>query len=106
MKEYGIEHRDAHLGNVKFVVDEKARLLDWGFAVRMKWDGRYYVRGHDKLVWNSGEPGAKYTTEEFRKYWINWMVKTEFEAQMTRQAIGDTDCQKYLSDIRWWYERD
>jgi hypothetical protein len=31
----------------------------------MKWDGRYYVRGHDKLVWNSGEPGAKYTAEDF-----------------------------------------
>ncbi|KAG2140518.1 uncharacterized protein EDB93DRAFT_678933 [Suillus bovinus] len=77
-----------------------------GFAVRMKWDGRYYVRGHDKLVWNSGEPGTKYTPEEFRRYWINWMVKTEYEAQMTRRAIDDTDCQKYLSDVRWWYERD
>ncbi|KAG2140521.1 uncharacterized protein EDB93DRAFT_1089858, partial [Suillus bovinus] len=29
VKEYGVEHRDAHLGNVKFVVNEKARLLDW-----------------------------------------------------------------------------
>ena len=34
------------------------------------------------------------------------MVKTEYKAQMTRQAMGNTDCQEYLSDMGWWYERD
>ncbi|KIK93901.1 hypothetical protein PAXRUDRAFT_486328 [Paxillus rubicundulus Ve08.2h10] len=70
VRKYGIEHRDAHFGNVMFTMQGdqpvKAHLFDWGIAVRMKWDGRYYIRGEDIIVWGDSEQGAKYTPEEFK----------------------------------------
>jgi hypothetical protein len=88
----------------------------------MKWDGHHYVRGQDKLLWNDGQSGARYTPEEFvsapnvmfvhvftvtqRRYWVGWMVKTEYEAQLSKQAISKADCQNYLKGMGWWYDRD
>ncbi|EIW81816.1 hypothetical protein CONPUDRAFT_72202 [Coniophora puteana RWD-64-598 SS2] len=110
VKKHGMEHRDAHLANVKFETKGgtlvRAHVFDWGFAARMTWDGRYYVRANDTLVWNSGEAGAKYTPDQFRKYWIEWMVKTEYEAQMSRQGISREDGSKFLANLDWWFEWD
>ncbi|KAJ7511411.1 acid phosphatase-domain-containing protein [Mycena galericulata] len=131
VKKDGVEHRDAHLANVYFTMHgdqpKKAHLLDWGIAVLMSWDGHRYVRGDDFLVWSDSEPGRKYTPEEFvslsfppmrnsgllpltllreqRKYWVKWMVKTEYEANMSRHNITVEDGQKFLMDIDWWYHR-
>ncbi|KAF8833572.1 hypothetical protein BDN67DRAFT_705711 [Paxillus ammoniavirescens] len=109
VKKYGIEHRDAHLANVMFTMKGdhpvKAHLFDWGIAVRMKWDGRHYIRGQDVIVWGRSEQGERYTPEEFRKYWITWMVKTEYEANMKRHSITHEDGEKFLKDLNWWFER-
>lgn len=109
VKKHGIEHRDAHLANVYFDTHgdqpTKAHLLDWGIAVKMKWDGSRYVRGQDHLVWQDAGAGEKYTPEEFRRYWIKWMVKTEYEANMKRHSITDKDGKEFLKDIDWWYHR-
>ncbi|KAK7458711.1 hypothetical protein VKT23_009710 [Stygiomarasmius scandens] len=109
VKKYGIEHRDAHLANANFTMDGdqpvKAHLLDWGIAVQMKWDGKRYIRGDDVLLWADSEAGMKYTPEEFRQYWITWMVKTEYEANVSRKAITEEDSKKFLSDLSWWFQR-
>ncbi|TFK22410.1 hypothetical protein FA15DRAFT_748759 [Coprinopsis marcescibilis] len=109
VKKYGLEHRDAHLANVYFTMDGdqpvKGHLLDWGIAVKMKWDGKYYIRGDDKILWQDSEAGAKYTKEEFRRYWITWMVKTEYEANMKRNAITESDGYNFLKDLDWWFKR-
>lgn len=109
VRNYGIEHRDAHLANVFVHMQgdqpSKARLLDWGIAVLMKWDGNRYIRGQDHLVWQDSGAGEKYTPEEFRRYWITWMVTTEYEANMGRNAITDKDGREFLRDIEWWFRR-
>jgi len=109
VQKYGIEHCDAHLANVFFTMhgDQpvQAHLLDWGISVQMTWDGTRYVRGHDYLMWQDAGPGEKYTPEEFRQYWIRWMVKTEYEALMSRHQITERDGKEFLKDIDWWYQR-
>ncbi|KAF8837791.1 hypothetical protein BDN67DRAFT_991610 [Paxillus ammoniavirescens] len=91
VKRYGIEHRDAHLANVMFTMQGdqpvKAHLFDC-------------------------EQGERYTPEEFvsspsfthRRYWITWMVKTEYEANMKRHSITHEDGEKFLKDLKWWFE--
>ncbi|KAF8653619.1 hypothetical protein AX16_003771 [Volvariella volvacea WC 439] len=110
VKKHGIEHLDAHLGNVMFTMEGdkpvKAHLFDWGLAVRTKWDGCYYIRGEEIVPWGWTEPGARYTAEEFRRYWITWMVKTEYEANMKRQSITQEDGMDFLKDLSWWFRRD
>ncbi|KIK50347.1 hypothetical protein GYMLUDRAFT_89293 [Collybiopsis luxurians FD-317 M1] len=81
VKKYSIEHR--------------------GIAVQMTWDGRRYVRGQDHLVWQDSGAGEKYTPEEFRGCWITWMVKTEYEANMSRKAIMKQDGEAFLRDVDW-----
>ncbi|THU84297.1 hypothetical protein K435DRAFT_822746 [Dendrothele bispora CBS 962.96] len=109
VRKYGVEHRDGHLANALFTMNgdqpAKAHLLDWGIAVRMQWDGKRYIRGDDVLVWAESESGAKYTPEEFRRYWITWMVKTEYEANVRRNAITEEDSKKFLKDLTWWFQR-
>jgi len=109
VQNFGIEHRDGHLANVYFDMrgdlPVKAHLLDWGIAVRMTWDGKRYIRGDDILVWADSEAGVKYAPEEFRQYWITWMVKTEYEANMNRNAITERDARDFLKDLSWWYRR-
>ncbi|EIN11145.1 hypothetical protein PUNSTDRAFT_141604 [Punctularia strigosozonata HHB-11173 SS5] len=109
VKKHGIEHRDAHLANVQFTMSNdqpvKAHLLDWGIAVRMTFDGSRYVRGDDVLVWQASEAGRKYTPEEFRRYWIAWMVQTEYEANMKRGAITEKEGREFLKDLDWWFVR-
>ncbi|KAJ8503613.1 hypothetical protein ONZ45_g10711 [Pleurotus djamor] len=85
VKKYGVEHR--------------------GIAVKMKWDGRRYIRGNDVVVWGEDEAGVTYTPEEFRRYWIRWMVKTEYEANIRRGAITEQDGREFLKSMDWWYER-
>ncbi|KAJ8501496.1 hypothetical protein ONZ45_g12143 [Pleurotus djamor] len=108
VKEYGVEHRDAHLGNVYYTMKDdmpiKGHLLDWGIAVLMKWDGKHYVRGNDVLVWGDNEAGAAYKPEEFRRYWIRWLVTTEYEAQMKRGAISEKDSRAFLKNLDWWFD--
>ncbi|KAF8835569.1 hypothetical protein BDN67DRAFT_975151 [Paxillus ammoniavirescens] len=109
VKRYGIEHRDAHLSNVMFTMEAdqpvKAQLFDWGIAVRMQWDGRFYIRQDDIIVWGKSEQGERYTPDEFRKYWITWMVKTKYEASMKKHSITQEDGEKFLKDLKWWFER-
>ncbi|THU95173.1 hypothetical protein K435DRAFT_798336 [Dendrothele bispora CBS 962.96] len=85
VRKYGVEHR--------------------GIAVRMQWDGKQYIRRDDVLVWAESGSGAKYTPEEFRRYWITWMVKTEYEANVRRNAITEEDSKKFLKDLTWWFQR-
>ncbi|THU79713.1 hypothetical protein K435DRAFT_810481 [Dendrothele bispora CBS 962.96] len=102
VRKYGVEHRDGHLANALFTMNgdqpAKAHLLDWGIAVRMQWDGKRYIRGDDVLVWAESESGAK-------RYWITWMVKTEYEANVRRNAITEEDSKKFLKDLTWWFQR-
>ncbi|KAF7791788.1 hypothetical protein EIP86_002812 [Pleurotus ostreatoroseus] len=110
VKSYGVEHRDAHLANVYFTMQgnqpRKAHLLDWGIAVQMTFDGKQYIRGDDVLVWQNSEAGQKYTPEEFRRYWITWMVTTEYEANITRYTITERDGREFLKDLDWWFVRN
>jgi hypothetical protein len=93
-----------------------------GIAVMMTWDGKRYIRGDDVVLWGDSEAGAKYTPEEFvsfnvfhvyyalssyeqRRYWIKWMVKTEYEANMKRNAITEKDGGEFLKDLDWWFQR-
>lgn len=93
----------------------------------MNWDGSRYVRGDDfQLIvpkYQDSKPGLKYTPDEFvsfglyeyfvnlhlhtmqRRYWIGWMVKTEYTALWSRNAITEKDGQKFLKDLDWWYHR-
>ncbi|KAL0065516.1 hypothetical protein AAF712_007426 [Marasmius tenuissimus] len=113
VKTYGVEHCDAHFKNVVFDFDGdkpvRASLLDWGIAVKMNWDGSRYVRGDDfQLIvpkYQDSKPGLKYTPDEFRRYWIAWMVKTEYTALWSRNAITEKDGQEFLKDLDWWYHR-
>ncbi|KIY73890.1 hypothetical protein CYLTODRAFT_416544 [Cylindrobasidium torrendii FP15055 ss-10] len=113
VKEYGVEHCDAHFRNVVFNFDgdkpTKAHLLDWGIAVKMTWDGNRYIRGNDfQLIvpkYQKSKPGLKYTPDEFRRYWITWMVKTEYAARWERNVITERDGQEFLKDLSWWYRR-
>lgn len=109
VRKYGIEHRDAHLGNVAFTLEGdrplKAYLFDWGIAVRMKWDGQCYIRGDEIIVWGESEQGRLYTPEEFRRYWITWMVKTEYEANMNQHSIIQEEGKNFLEDLKWWFEQ-
>ncbi|KAL0065523.1 hypothetical protein AAF712_007434 [Marasmius tenuissimus] len=113
VKKYGVEHCDAHFKNVVFDFDGdkpvRASLLDWGIAVKMNWDGSRYVRGDDfQLIvpnYQDSKAGAKYTPDEFRRYWIAWMVKTEYDALWSRHAITEKDGREFLKDLDWWYHR-
>lgn len=109
VRKYGIEHRDAHVANVYYTMkgDQPVRayLLDWGIAVKMSWDGSRYVRGEDHLLWRNSGQGEKYTPEEFRRYWITWMVKTKYESSMSKGVITEKDGKEFLKDMEWWYQR-
>ncbi|TCD65672.1 hypothetical protein EIP91_002299 [Steccherinum ochraceum] len=113
VKTYGVEHCDAHFKNVVFDFDGdkpvRARLLDWGIAVKMKWDGNRYVRGDDiQLIvppYQDSKAGMKYTPDQFRRYWITWMVKTEYDALWSRNVITERDGQAFLKDLEGWYRR-
>ncbi|PPR01344.1 hypothetical protein CVT24_006322 [Panaeolus cyanescens] len=113
VKKYGVEHCDAHFKNVVFDFDGdkpvRASLLDWGIAVRMKWDGSRYIRGDDFQlivpIYSDSKPGMKYTPDEFRRYWIGWMVKTEYTALWSRNVITSRDGEEFLKDLNWWYRR-
>ncbi|KAG7097705.1 hypothetical protein E1B28_005029 [Marasmius oreades] len=115
VKTYGVEHCDAHVKNVVFDFDGdkpvRARLLDWGIAVKMHWDGSRYIRGDDfQLIvpqYQDSKPGLKYTPDEFRRYWVGWMVKTKYTAFWMRNAnaITQKDGQEFLKDLDWWYHR-
>ncbi|KAF5384554.1 hypothetical protein D9757_006406 [Collybiopsis confluens] len=113
VKKYGVEHCDAHFKNVVFNFDGnkpvRARLLDWGIAVKMKWDDSQYIRGDDFLIivppYQDIRAGAKYSPSSFRRYWIAWMVKTEYDALWSRRAITETDGKAFLQDLDWWYRR-
>lgn len=93
----------------------------------MDWDGSRYIRKRENLTWNSGDHGQKFTPDEFvsavqctygsdlelmhtltskRKYWITWMVKTEYEAQIKRHGITKEDGDKFLNDLGWWFRAD
>lgn len=109
VKKYGVEHCDAHLANVYFTMrgDQpvRAHLMDWGIAGLMTYKDGYYVRGNDPFFWDVNGAGQKYDPAEFRRFWIDWMVKTEYEALLRRHAISERDCRAFLRDVSWWYRR-
>ncbi|KAJ3553151.1 hypothetical protein NM688_g3768 [Phlebia brevispora] len=58
------------------------------------------------LVSQNSEAGQKYTPKEFRRYWIAWMMTSEYEANMRRGAITEQDGRKFLKDLDWWLAKD
>lgn len=110
---YGIEHCDAHLANAHFIMEGrlpiKAKLFDWGIAVRMEWDGNEYVRRSDTTFRKDGvgEAGKRYTKEDFRRYWISWMVRTEYEALASPQRglVEMRDVLGLMKDLSWWFQQ-
>lgn len=71
----------------------------------MKWDGQCYIRGDEIIVWGESEQGRLYTPDEFRRYWITWMVKTEYEANMNQHSIIQEEGKNFLEDLKWWFEQ-